>query len=371
MIGTLAQWQQGQVQASGLPDGVQPARQGFFQVLNPERQYYTDPNNPAGSRNYGNQAVAAPVLGMTASGMRYYATPVGVNENGEFLFDFSRPNLGTPDFNFSPELDPYVRAEQEREANPDGNGPRDQGNFTDPRLLPPPSTGGGSGGPPSLGGSGGQPPTGGGFGGGGVGPPGLGSPGGGQPPVGGGFGPGAGPYTPNYPPPVTLPDYNTPPSGGPVVGGEPGQPAPGGGQPGGQPGGLLGPYASFGFAPGPAGGLLPIMLNQGTNPFQNQQPGGGPLYPGGTYTQPTQLAQALFNPNIQGYQWFQPPPPAEGATANPNQPPPNPGTGGGYTGPPNYSGGYDPNTGTYYEMMRSQGLLGMPQTPAALKGLLG
>lgn len=210
--------------------------------------------------------------------------------------------------------------------------------------ITPPQTGGGGGlpvtGSPGAGGGGGLPPSG-------------DSGGTGRPPI---------PDAPVLRPPTGA---ERPPRGD---GGDYQVPRPGvdpgrGSLPG-------GPYAAFGFAPGPAGGLLPIMLQQGANPFQNAQPGAGQIPQN---IAPTQLAQALYNPDIQGYQWFTPPPPPEPGQegTTPSTSPNTGGGGGGGYGDPDYRGAYDPATGRYYQLPKLGGLLGLPQTPAALKGLLG
>lgn len=354
MIGTLQQWQRGQIdRPQNLPEGATATPVGYFQNLSVERPFYTDPNNPGGSRNYGAQRVAAPVLGQTASGMRYYASFAGYDNNGDMLWDFSRPNLGQPDMNWTPTLDPYVQAEQERNANPDplGRGPRDAGTFTDPRTIQPPTTGA----PPII-----------------VDQSGTLGPGNRPPPMAEPVDPITGgprvplPNEPVLPPgsvfmpPPTIPHQPSQPQ-------QPQQPQ--------QPNGL---FASFGYAPGPAGGLLPIMLGQGMNPFQNQQP--QQQMPSYGITDPVQLAQMQYNPNIEGVQFWQPQqPPASGG----QQPP---ATGGGTTpggAPPVGTGGYSGRGGfvsPYNQMERSMspGLLSMYggdmsgaySLPPALAGML-
>lgn len=171
--------------------------------------------------------------------------------------------------------------------------------------------------------------------------------------------------------PPRIPDAPTldaPPTGGglPGPGGGVGGPTgglPGPGGSGGDQGGSLGrgggPFASWGYTQGPNGELLPLMLGQGASPYQNrprQEAGTSPWH-----TSPIQLERMLYNPDAQGYQWFQP-----GALPGApiyNPPPPN-------TGGPVGSGGGPVGRGRYAQESVS-GLLGMPQTPAALKGLLG
>ena len=238
-----------------------------------------------------------------------------------------------------------------------------------PRFDPyvPPADPVGSGG--AGGGSGGGGFGGGGFGGGG---------GATVNPIGGGGSRGGGgererPQRPTLPPPPNL---------GQPTGNRGGLPI---SDPGGSPGrGSLpgNPLASFGFAPGPAGGLLPVMLGQGGNPFQQPHQG----LPSGQYTDPVQLSQMLYNPDIEGYQWYQPPaPPDPGGGAPPDGGGAPPyggpvggsgggGGGGGYTGFQGRGGIWDPVTESWVAPNSAQGGLlggfGGATVPASMRGLL-
>ena len=173
---------------------------------------------------------------------------------------------------------------------------------------------------------------------GGSGTPGAPSaPGGGYPSI-----PPQGPAPPGGLPPgvpggVTLP----PPQpgaggqGGPQVGGEPFNPNPGYGPIGGGPmtqGPMSNPglLAAFGFTQGPNGEMMPLMLNQGRNPFQHQRDQSINGFQ--TMGQPLGMPQMGFNPEQGGYTWFN------------NQPQPGQMPG---PPPPRYNSGYGGQGGNY------------------------
>jgi hypothetical protein len=193
-------------------------------------------------------------------------------------------------------------------------------------------------------------------------------------------------------PPGGDPGGQSPP-GGPSIGGEPRDPRipsiPNLGPPtgGGGPGGNVTPtgplpnvqlptgngfntdtLAAFGYMRGPNGEILPQMLRGGWSPYQAQEPSApqqGFAPQGG---QSLQLPQLGYNPDLEGFQWFTPPPvvntpPATAPTTptTPTLPPPTTGTGpGGYRGqPPRDS------------QAPKVGMLGAMGLPPALAGLLG
>lgn len=201
-------------------------------------------------------------------------------------------------------------------------------------------------------------------------------------------------------PPVTAPGGPTAPAGpGTSVGGEPRDPripsiptlpppTGGGSGIGGQPGGQLptvqlptgtgfntDTLAAFGYMRGPNGEILPQMLQGGWSPYQAQGPMPSPqgfaAQPGNTL----QLPQLGYDPNLQGFQWFTPPP---ASAPNPGAQPTTPTTPATPLNPlipPPQTGG-PPRGGQPVEnQIQRLGLLGLAAQksalPPALAGLLG
>lgn len=141
---------------------------------------------------------------------------------------------------------------------------------------------------------------------------------------------------PQLPPnngPQPLPPVPTPTPGLPPTTTRP--PTPGGGLPptGGGGGGNADPLASWGFTRGPNGEFLPIMMQQGANPFQMGNP--ALQRPGLPGVNPLQFPQMQFDPTMG--QWVMPPMiPGQGDGGN--------GGGGGLPAPvPPSSGSFPPN----------------------------